>query len=355
MITNSLPAYKSIKPMNSPAFGKGEVKLWTDFDGTLYPAEDEELTNKRLVKRLKKYFTQVAEFFNKSRDQAELNITTGRNFVSFYKTFSLLKRTGVNVPVPKHLAITNGGDIYLKSNKNATTPDCTNIDKSKLEDFKRSANWDGEFVRKSIEEVFEQRNIALCRPLNINPNPREILYPVLRNDGKLHICIDFPQQMVTEEFIKAISSEISSKLDAKGVKYTIKFDEYNEYINRGPCILISPKPDGKVLDKTYDIKKAIAEATKNEDLVIVAGDYQNDYTMLNPANYVNSPEEIDKLPLRGIVVGDDPKLLQLAKQYPDKIVVTSEFKLLDAIKKVIKDYSKKHPGFSLKEEIKAQL
>ena len=339
---------------NNITFGKGEVKLWSDFDGTLFPVNNHQLENENVVLKLKKYFESIIKFFNDSKGDAQCNITTGRNFISFYQIFNNLKNKGIKVINPDKLVTADGKDVFVKSDS-SDGPDFKNADKTKQKEIYRLTNWDGKQVRQIVIELFEQLDIPLGQPRNSNPPIKDIIFPVLRNDGDLQIDIDIPQKMLSDKFINTIINGLKKELDDKKIKYFMHFEDYDPHFARGPSIIIIPKLEGDSLNKSYDIRKALKQAQKEEDLVIVAGDYVNDYEMLNPESYVTRPEDIKDLPLKSIIVGDNPELLQLADKYPDKFVVTEKFNLLDGIKKAIKDYSTTNPLFELKESIKNQL
>lgn len=346
---------KISKSYSNIAFGNGEVKLWSDFDGTLFPSDEDDLHKKREVKKLSSYFDDIKRFFVNSKGQAECNITTGRNFVTFFKSFSNLKTIGIPVIEPDRLVTSDGGDIYIKSRETGITVDYRNVDKQKRQEIKELTNWDGDYIRSSIIQVFKDLDIPLCQPLNLNPSVEKIIFPVLRNDGNLQICIDIPKAMLSDEFLDKVAKSIKPKLDEKNIQYEYYFEDYVPAFHRGPCIIIKPKPKGKPLVKYYDVQKAIEKATREKDLVIVAGDYINDYNMLNPETYAKTPDEIKKLPMIGIIVGNNPKLLELARKYPEKFVITKPFKLLEAVKTAIKNYADIHSDFELKSELRNQL
>jgi hydroxymethylpyrimidine pyrophosphatase-like HAD family hydrolase len=337
---------------NKIYFGQGEVKFWTDFDGTLFPVDEDKLNNKRTIRKLKKYFQDFASFFENSQGKAECNITTGRNFISFYSIFNQLKQHGIKLFEPDKLVTSNGGDLFIKSRQNNTTVDYKNVDPAKREEIKNITNWDGDHIRELIIQLFKELDVPLCQPLNVNPDVKKILFPVLRNDGNLQICIDIPEDMLNTGIVETISAKLKQTLDEKDIKYQYTFEDYDPVYHRGPCIILVPDLIDTTLSKAYDVKQALKKASEEDDLVIVAGDYNNDYQMLNPETYVSKPEDIKDLPLISIVVGKNKKLGDLAEKYPDKVLVTDEFKLLETIKKAIKDFALSHPEFKLKPELK---
>lgn len=344
-----LPAQKKI------TFTAGEVKFWTDFDGTLFPIDSDDLHSKKVVKKLTKYFNDINNFFQNTNGKAELNITTGRNYISFYNIYKKLLNSGILIGPPDKVVTSNGKDIFIKSNNTKGCPDYKDVDLEKQRKIEALTNWKEDLIRNAVVKYFKDLNIPLGQPRNTNPRVKEIIFPVLRNDGELQICIDIPNNLMSESFVDNLTRYLKDILNSNNVKYKLTFEDYNPMYERGPSIIVEPLVQNMPLDKAYDIKEALNKAKKEKDLVIVAGDYKNDLTMLNPETYVNSPEEINNLPLRSIVVGNNPILLELAKKYPDKVIVTNKFNLLKAIKSSISNYVSTNKTFDLKEEIKIQL
>lgn len=337
------------------SFGQGEIKFWTDFDGTLFPANEDNLSSKRTVKKLKKYFEAINNFFSASKGRADCHITTGRNFISFNHIFNKLKNNGIAILTPSKLVTSNGKDVFVKplhSNKPITYKDS---DKSKQKELQKLTNWDIKYIRSFIVGIFKDLDIPLGQPMNVNPDIKEIIYPVLRNDGDLQIDIDLPKELAQETFIKNLMDTIKQKLNEKNISYDLTFEDYDPVYHRGPSIIIVPKLKGIPIDKSFDIREALKKAENENDLVIVAGDYKNDYNMLDPANYAKTPDEMLKLPMRSIVVGNNPTLAKLAEKYPDRVLITKEFHLLEAIKQAIVDYTHQNPDFKLKPEIQQLL
>ena len=150
-------------------------------------------------------------------------------------------------------------------------------------------------------------------------------------------------------------------------------------------IKLQPKIDGHHIHKDFDVKLALKNAIKNDDLVIFAGNADNDKEALNIFNYASkqaqwkipyeaheiNPDyvkavksEIDSLPIKILFVEPpinemDPKILSLAdfmkktsELFPEKVEIIKQTEIgknnnfLDSIKNAIKSYSNQNLAFA---------
>ena len=73
------------------------------------------------------------------------------------------------------------------------------------------------------------------------------------------------------------------------ILYSVQTTLYDWQAGYGPSIRLLPSIDGKPLNKVYDIKECLKNVIKNktDDLVIAAGNDENDISMLTPESYAD--------------------------------------------------------------------
>jgi hypothetical protein len=366
------PGLKPVNRDNSNInFGAGKVKLWFDSDDTYFPHSDQGILSSENKKhpvflKVKQAFESLNNFITRNKEDVELNVTTGRNRGEYRHYLDMVKKAGIIWIKPDRLVTKNGGDVFLSSSKLPEKeivpdwPSARHIDHSKRDDIKEITGWDANYIKSSILETLEDWDFPIVYAPSGGSDYGAKSYKniwdqvksrydnswvaLVRQDGDLNFYIGLPPNHAADKIQHSIVDSIREKLDSKSIKYDMTVRDSDWENSNGPSITINPLINGKPLDKTYDVRKAIIQAIKDNDFVIVAGNGSNDRTMLDPATYTDLCD-IDKLPMLSIVVGDNPKLHQLADQYPDKFLKVGHFNLLDGVKQAIKKYSDTNPDF----------
>ncbi len=109
-----------------------------------------------------------------------------------------------------------------------------------------------------------------------------------------------------ENYLAKLCQEISNALENR-VSYSIQTTLYDWQAGYGPSIRLLPCIDGEPLNKLYDVKECLKNVIENKtnDLVIAAGDDENDMAMLLPESY--SDLKGKTTPFLGIqVLGNSP-------------------------------------------------
>lgn len=425
-------------------FKAGKARVFSDFDRTFLPASHKQFVSTDKLITLSSVFCafrNFKDFLNKTRKDLEFTITTGRTYGEFLtmveaakkhrEMYLLLKEASeilneqvqdnvyFGMPLPDTLIVKNGSDEYIK---NGTDEDFYEkglypfkyelTNKKKEEDIKKLTGWDGSKVKKIINDAFKSRGFRIFEgdsEHSKNDYDTKSLYTDgklyyeesrpdewqvgFRKDGNLKMYIIHPRDFENKDLRKnkyqEIKNEIETKLKAENIKF--KLTDENKSDGR---IAYSYEPDlqeigEEHLTKFYDTSKALKEAEKNNDLVIVAGDGSNDFEMLNPAYYLknyltdeiynrhgkenllnalNDPDSLIevlnkdpelaeifvKMPFRGIVVRQEDGSNDLSKLEPfaggkyQKIIVVNQGELESGIKQSIKAYAEQNPKYKEK-------
>jgi len=417
------------------SFKAGKVRVFSDFDRTFLPASHKQFvknSDKELMTMVFNKFKSFKDLLNNTRDGLKFTITTGRTYGEFLMMAETAKRGRFNMPLPDTLIVKNGSDEYIKDGtdedfyEKGLYPfkyELTN--KKKEEDIKKLTGWDGSKVKKIINDAFKSRGFRIFEgdsEHSKNDYDTKSLYTDgklyyeesrpdewqvgFRKDGNLKMYIihprDFENLDLRKNKYQEIKNEIETKLKAENIKF--KLTDENKSDGR---FAYSYEPDlqeigEEHLTKFYDTSKALKEAEKNNDLVIVAGDGSNDFEMLNPAYYLknyltdeiynrhgkenllnalSNPDSIIeilnkdselaeifmKMPFRGVVVrqedgSNDLSILEsFASGKYQKITVVNQGELESGIKQSIKAYSEQNSEYKdalssdLKEVIKEEL
>lgn len=322
---------KIINNIASLSFMAGKVQVYSDFDGTYCPARHSSLHIEGENGYMNEYCSKMDSFLKSTQGDLHMHVTTGRTFGEFEAILHLLKIRNFHLPLPESFIAKNGSDEYFKNGTDSQFYETgifpykySEPSRMKEKQIKELTNWDGEKLKNFIRElansyklnfieadsensVKDYGNNSLFSDGKLNPdewkklpsNDGEILehkVPIAdyvmgsRKDGNLKVNLIFSpdygycpeRNCIYDNFM----NEIREFLARNNVEYSMDWDvpsKSNHYRNH--CN-ITPKIDGSMLTKLYDTKKALADAIKNNDMVVVAGDGSNDFDMLNPLSYI---------------------------------------------------------------------
>lgn len=441
------------------SFKAGKVELFSDFDRTYFPCDhrsfmtiDDEKAN-----FFRQYCADMKKFLQDTKDDLKFHISSGRTFGEYESVSQLIRDKGFELPLPETYIAKNGGDEYIRTGTEADfyqkgifpfQYDKINTDKEKK--LSEISNWDGEKIKNKLKEILKKHDFRIIEADTENSvahygeksffSEGKIPYEDrkkfhgkdkpewiagLRRDGKSKMFITYPPDMEkTPERVKALQNirkETETFLSDNDVRFHI-YSKYPKACAGRYCEAIEPfvdenlkrvMPEGEDglygLTKAFDIKEAIKNAIKNNDLVIAAGDGINDIPMLHPLSYIELPKdcssiddldpvkhakfikEFNKMPFIGIVVdrGDGrSEVAYLADMFGQKnnikslidsvetpaqevksagnllnpkIVKVQEGHLEEGIKEAIALYSEQNPkykaklGKSLKKELAQKI
>ena len=300
---------------------KGKVFLFADFDGTFMPFSHESVCtdhSKFPKEEFSRYFGLFSEFLKKNENRLELIVTTGRNLPKFMAFVEHIKRNEAYIPLPKKVIVNNGGDIYQSNNPEKffacgyAEYSIYNQDaQKKRAEIKKLTGWDGSDIKNKIILILNSFNFQVLEvPINEFSSTYEELslkyyldkncldhetshFASIQDDGLLGFHIAFCKNMNNNEnYLADLGQEISYALKGR-VSYSLQTTLYDWQAGYGPSIRLLPCIDGKPLSKLYDVKECLKNIIENktDDLVIAAGDDENDMAMLLPENYDDLKDE----------------------------------------------------------------
>ena len=296
---------------------KGKVFLFADFDGTFMPFSHKSVCTEHSLfpkEEFSRYFGLLSDFLKNNEKRLELIITTGRNLPKFTAFLEHIKRNEAHIPLPKKIIINNGGDIYQSNNpgnifkgRDAGYTNDNPDAQAKRTAIKKQTGWDGLEIKNKIISVLESLNFQILEvPINefsstygeltlqyylekygLDHNSSK--FASIQDDGLLGFHIAFCKEMNNnEDYLNRLCQEISDSFENK-ISYSVQTTLYDWQAGYGPSIRLLPSIDGKPLNKVYDIKECLKNVIKNntDDLVIAAGDDENDIPMLTPESYAD--------------------------------------------------------------------
>ena len=309
---------------------KGKVVLFADFDGTFMPFSHESVCTERSKfpkEEFSRYFGLFSDFLKKNENKLEIIITTGRNLPKFMAFLEHIKRNDAYIPLPKKVIVNNGGDIYQCNNPEnffacgyAEYSHYNQDAQKKCEEIKKLTGWDGSDIKNKIISILNYFNFQVLEvPINEFSSTYEELslsyyldkngldhetshFASIQDDGLLGFHIAFCKNMNNNENCLAdLCQEINNTLENR-VSYSLQTMLFDWQAGYGPSIRLLPSIDGKPLSKLYDVKECLKNVIENktDDLVIAAGDDENDMAMLLPESYSDINGEIK--PFLGIQV-----------------------------------------------------
>lgn len=400
-------------------FTAGKTSLYSDFDGTFMLFTQDQCCKRynleqdsKLRNKFKSIYNEFTSFKEKNKKKFEFIITTGRNKGEFLYFIRKVFEQGLRVPLAEKLIVKNGGDIFKLSGKDYPY-EAADIQKRK--EIHKNSNWDARQVRKIIRQVLEEQKLLIThspsnnhiyeygdqslefklRALKVSGKDA---YASLRDDGALDMHIAIPQNVNGEK----IADRIAALIAANNIKAKVTYNKqdnldaiiphykkdykhnYDYELNPGQSITVvpvienSPFQRSGALCKLYDIRKSLKQIIDKDsnDLVIVAGNGENDKEMLDLLNYadlIGLPvpkdgeerlkfladkkyvDKLCKLPLKAIIVGDDPKLDDvrtlsgtLNRNNAARIITVDglDTTLLEGVKTAMSSYAKENEIFA---------
>ncbi len=408
-------------------FGAGQITLFSDFDGTYLPASHKTIAlapNKQALAGLDRYFAQFRQWLQSTQNGFHFQLTTGRNLGEFQSLLNHFRRLDLKMPLPDSVIIKNGADEYYRRGhetsfyQNGAKP-FSEVNQAKRDTIRTKTGWDGPRIRSRLKTVLAQEDFQIREDLttssatdygqdsaldhvhdhydrNESPSPWTA---ILRQDGDLKFFIGLPKELdqnpARKQALNRLQTRIKTELNeltadgSRPLQYTFHYRPKDSEYGKHPSLSIAPELEGNELTKVYDTTLAVKQAALNHDLIIVAGNGDNDFEMLNPARYLSLSEELqqknstehwvddpkqclkllalhpelqaqwDALPFVGIVIthpeshkkGTLPnRLHQLINAYSTgpnpKIIRIPEGHLLDGIRKVIQNHQSKNALFA---------
>lgn len=337
------------------SFGAGKVKLYSDFDGTYLPASHKTISQAKEISdlpHLDNYFSQVRRFLELNKSAVQFTVTTGRNLGEFHSILNHFRRIGLKMPLPDSVIVKNGGDHYIKRMADevyyaSDSKPYTKPVENKREALKNQIGWDGPSIRSKILKILQGYNFEIRKDPTTNSAEDygfdSTLYhvtdhfdrdgsespwiSVLRDDGDLKFFIGLPKDMQHRADRKAALADIKNQLDRElkmmckspdsSTNFKIHFNPHDSEYGNHPSLTVVPMLKGQELTKLYDTKKAVFDAIDNNNLVITAGDGSNDFEMLNPANYIELPPDLEKRNQTEQFVNDPKAFLKILEKNPD--------------------------------------
>ncbi len=292
---------------NKLNFKGGKTYLITDFDGTL---KTESMFNSY---NLYKYFYSIRQFQNALSNKLKIIISTGRNKYWCKEAINEemdYKKRDISPEIRKKYypnvssIIANNGEKKYKIIDNELTYS-ENYEIKKIKFLKKRFQIDLKKMGLIIKQTIEKNNLSN----NVKYNKH---FP---------LKLSFKFDKIDKTQYISIINQLYDELGLLDTSFDIYADkEENE-------VFVKLKRNCQSLAKDTDAIMKLEKAKQNNDLVIVAGNGVNDKEMLNIFSYVNLPQnykipsnyeeaqllltnhpeikkQIDKLPLRIIVVGD---------------------------------------------------
>lgn len=296
-------------------FKAGKTTIFSDFDGTYMPYSHSSVCSEKHKfprENFHQTFSEIGNFFNKTKENLEFIITTGRNMPKFNAFLNHIRGHNESIPLPEKVIINNGGDIYRINNckdffstqnpLQATNKNASN--EQKLNILKEKTDWEPDKVKNKlinllrnkgfdvfdtpINEFSESYPHTILEELNKRGyNHQHSMFASIQDDGKTgyYVALNKDISNNSDWF-----NDIKSNLDKEfaGKNYSIIGKTNDPECGMGTSFRILPKINEQPLNKVFDTKNAIQKIidTKSNNLIIIAGDDINDVRMLNPFSYV---------------------------------------------------------------------
>ena len=273
------------------SFKAGKVQLYSDFDGTYFPAKETDLYSKP-PKPSKNYCKKMDEFFKSTDGDVVFHITTGRSIEGYKDISEKIKKKGLQLPLPDTLIVHNGSDEFKKSGSDA--------------DFYKK----GIFPFSTKNRIWRKEKNAPATKLN---NTKQALLQAIQN----------------KDIVIAAGNDINDFEMLNPLEYI----DFTKYKNNS----FQDFYNGDMEKKLKDLKSVLnGEKT----------DYINGLRKeLNSNGFI---EEIKNLPLYSIVAGKNNSDLSLISETfkpLGKVIEISDGTLDENIKEIVKLHAKKSPEF----------
>jgi hypothetical protein len=370
--------FRPAQSLPLPRFGNGKVRLYADFDGTYFPGRDSEIRPKQAY--FQNYFRRFSEFAQKAGKAMDFTVTTGRSLGSFQQTLRNLWAENIPVHLPGSLIVQDGGDEVLKApSKPEHGFSWEGVNQTRRGGLVNMSGWDANAVRIRLKEQLKQEKIPFQEEIHGSlakgQDPAERWGegdPVIRISQEGPFLMKLHLKSAAIPNVEALRLKLEQAA-GPGAHLSAFYRRDGHQSDLG--LRIKPRVGHLVLGKHHDVGRAVEGAERKNDLVVAAGDWCNDATMLDPANYIpelrklgsdpktlqaaiaQSPElqeRLKKLPFMAVAVyqdgGLDDCLKPLVEAYGEgpwrKVIQVSKGELVEGVQQAIREYRKQNPDFN---------
>ncbi len=346
-----------IAKKSSISFAAGNTKFFSDFRGTSMPFPEKEIIDPKNTKYdacFSEMSSKFKNFFQKAGDKVQLIITTGNKKTDFDAFLSGIAKKGLKffMPVKSKLITTYGGDTFER-----VSPKEFIISQEKIKQVEQDSGWVKSEVVKDLKTI-----LAKVSPETTVLNGgdtkalREVIFEQKKDnyaswsddESNFSVSLKFPIKTETDNLVKTLRKHFNEETNMK-VKVETRLDDESlfAYSEKGDLEFCEAKTvrlhpqveDGVPLTKLYDPKLQVKKniSTKNNDLVIVAGNGPEDGAMLNPFEYL---DESQRKKVKVIAIDDykkyleDEEICRQLKEMPLVSIVAGDDSALDLVREV---------------------
>ena len=386
-------------------FKSGHTSIYSDFDGTYMPyahydvcSGDMFINDRYQRERFCDLYSKFKKFISNGKKELSFTLTTGRTKPEYDYIENKIIEKNLDYYKPQTLITSNGNDKYLRnsdgewvlddnrnlaiksncnfSDRKQIVTDLKNILKSQVKNVliidtkvnKCEADYGQDSLEYAIRKLYSGRSKNIA---------------AFVADENFRFDISFSPDVDIHKVANAFQKYFDDRNMHLKVDYN-SFDEYNPipvYYSKNdyelkPAVTMSIEPmlNSKRLTKLYDIKNEVRRIVegKTNDLVIAAGDGDNDLDMLNPLNYLDlygikadadirillQREEVRKalkdLPFFAVVVGHHScmdglrRIGRILEEFGiHKMIFTNDDRagILYGVKSAMKDYGNVNPDY----------
>lgn len=372
------------------SFAAGKTHVFSDFRGTYMPFQYNEiidLANTQKTSHFNTMYSKFRLFCEKAKDKIDFAVTTGQSKLAIDNFLKIISKKNLNFFLPNKLITNNGGDTFER-----VSPSEFKVSQGKIKEVEKDSGWKKSEVTDDLKNILKQKNPQISfldfeevgSTGTFLKERKDNNYALLKNNSEFRINLSLPRNVDADDLIKTFKShfkekkinlEIEKRLDEE-FKLPVYSENGTSELKSSQGILLKPKIDASTpLTKLYDPRKQLRKnvETKNDDLVVVAGDGFFDSISLNPFNYLDKPikmmfeddyknaledkdilKQFREMPLVSVVVGNDPDLDQvreIGKMLDEKgihivrQINNPQEELLDSIKKGMSDYAQMNKNY----------
>lgn len=208
-----------ILSLSGTLFKAGKVHLYSDFDGTYFPAKQKDVKDGIANDKLDIYAKKMDKFFKDTEKDLDFHITTGRDFESYKEVSNLLKEKNIKLTLPESFVIENGYKEFFITNRNHEFYEQGQFPYSFNNYIKRAKGEEKSKAYNLIKILEETKN---CSDLIIvagnNGNDKEMLNPLK--------YIDLDKYKKASKNLDFFGKDMNGKLNDLKAIYSGKKSDY---------------------------------------------------------------------------------------------------------------------------------
>ncbi len=346
-------------------FKAGHTSIYSDFDGTYMPYPhhqvcftDTFVNDHNQRNRFSQLYSNFKKFIQSGRKDLSFILTTGRTKAEYEYIEKKILEKNLEYYKPETLITSNGNDKYIREKNTDWSFDSARNDairrKYNIPDRKLIVSDLKNILKSQIKDIVIIDTKVNKSEADYGKDSMEFAlkgmdgnylnhYAAFVQDEEFRFDIAFSPNIDVHKVVGAFQKYFDErgillKVDCnpcdKHNLTPVFYSKYRYELKPAATLSIEPMADNKRLTKLYDIKNDVKKIIQksSDDLVIAAGDGDNDLDMLNPLNYLDLYGIKNDADIRVLLQREEVR--KALREMPFFAVITGKHSCMDGLRRI---------------------